>query len=46
MRENSPEILMVYTTKNGRTGTMVEPIEWGIIEAGGNVATRRVDEVR
>ena len=46
MEENPPEILMIYTTKNGRTGGMVEPIKQGIIDAGGTVATRRVDEVR
>jgi multimeric flavodoxin WrbA len=46
MEENPPELLMVYTTKNGRTGSMVDPIERGIIEAGGTVATRQVDEVR
>ena len=46
MEENPPEILMIYTTKNGRTGGMVEPIKQGIVEAGGTVATRRVDEVR
>ena len=46
MEEHPPEILMIYTTKNGRTGSMVEPIERGIIDAGGTVATRRVDEVQ
>ena len=45
MEENPPEILMIYTTKNGRTGGMVEPIKQGIVEAGGTVAMRRVDEV-
>ena len=46
MEESSPEILMIYTTKHGRTGSMVEPIKQGIIGAGGSVATRQVDEVQ
>jgi len=46
MEVHPPEILMIYTTKNGRTGRMVEPIERGIIDAGGAVVTRRVDEVQ
>lgn len=45
MAENPPEILLVYTTKNGRTGGMVEPIKRGIIDAGGTAITRLVDEV-
>ena len=46
MEENPPEILMICTTKNGRTGGMVKPIKQGIVEVGGTVAMRRVDEVR
>ena len=37
---------MICTTKNGRTGGMVKPIKQGIVEVGGTVAMRRVDEVR
>ena len=46
MEENTPELLIIYTTKNGRTGGMVESIRQGIIDGGGTVITRRVDEVQ
>ncbi|PKB67082.1 MAG: hypothetical protein BZY81_05325 [SAR202 cluster bacterium Io17-Chloro-G4] len=46
MEENSTDLLIIYTTKNGRTGGMVEPIQQGIIDGGGTVATRTVDEVQ
>ena len=40
------EILIVYITKNGRTGAMVEPIRQGIDEAGGSPVVGSVEEVR
>ena len=40
------EILIVYITKNGRTGAMVEPIRQGIEEAGVSPLVRSVEEVR
>ena len=45
MERNRHEILIIYTTRNGRTGAMVEPVKQGIIEGGGNPTVRRVDEV-
>ena len=36
---------IIYTSKNGRTGGMVEPVRQGMIEGGVNVAVRTVDEV-
>ena len=38
-------LLIIYTSKNGRTGGMVEPVRQGMIEGGVNVAVRTVDEV-
>ena len=38
-------LLIIYTSKNGRTGVMVEPVRQGMIEGGVNVAVRTVDEV-
>lgn len=46
MEETTPDLLIIYTTKNGRTGGMVEPIQQGIIDGGGTVITRGVDEVQ
>lgn len=46
MAEPSNELLIIYTTKNGRTGAMVEPVRQGIIEAGSTAAVRSVEEVR
>ena len=40
------EILIVYITKNGRTGAMVEPIRQGIEDAGVSPLVRSVEEVR
>ena len=45
MAEQPNDILIIYTTKNGRTGAMVEPIVQGIAEAGGSARVRTVDEV-
>ena len=38
-------LLIIYTSKNGRTGGMVEPVRQGIIEGRVNVVVRTVDEV-
>ena len=45
MEDNQHELLIIYTTKNGRTGAMVEPLRQGIIESGVNATVRSVDEV-
>ena len=45
MTENKPDFLIIYTSKNGRTGGMVEPIRQGMIEGGASVAVRTVEEV-
>ena len=39
------DLLIIYTSKNGRTGTMVEPVCQGIIETGTTVLVRTVEEV-
>ena len=39
------DLLIVYTSKNGRTGAMVEPISHGIKEAGASILIRTVEEV-
>ena len=46
MTDNEPNLLIIYTSKNGRTGSMVEPIRQGILEGGAGVAVRTVEEVR
>lgn len=46
MAENEHNLLIIYTSKNGRTGSMVEPIRQGILEGGAGVAVRPVEEVR
>lgn len=46
MADNQLELLIIYTTKNGRTGAMVEPVRQGIIGAGANATVRSVDEVQ
>ncbi|MBI3977976.1 MAG: flavodoxin family protein [Chloroflexi bacterium] len=45
MSDRSPEILIVYTTKRGRTGAMVEPVRAGIEAEGVAVTVRTVEEV-
>ena len=45
MTDNEPNLLIIYTSKNGRTGSMVEPIRQGILEGGAGVAVRTVEEV-
>ena len=46
MATNQHDLLIVYTSKNGRTGAMVEPIRQGIAHAGVSVSVRTVEEVR
>ena len=43
MPEN--DLLIVYTSTNGRTGAMVEPISHGIKAVGASVLIRTVEEV-
>jgi NAD(P)H dehydrogenase (quinone) len=45
MASNENDLLIIYTSKNGRTGGMVEPIRQGMIEGGANVTVRTVEEV-
>ena len=45
MTENKPDLLIIYTSKNGRTGGMVEPIRQGMIDGGATVTVRTVEEV-
>ena len=45
MADNQHDLLIIYTSKNGRTGAMVEPIRQGIVEGGASVAVRTVEEV-
>ena len=46
MAENQHDLLIIYTSKNGRTGSMVEPVRQGILEGGASVAVRTVQEVQ
>ena len=46
MADNQHDLLIIYTTKNGRTGSMVEPIHQGILDGGASAAVRTVQEVR
>ncbi len=46
MEHTQHDLLIIYTSKNGRTGSMVEPIRQGILEVGASVAVRTVEEVR
>ena len=34
MGNDEHNLLIIYTSKNGRTGGMVEPVRQGMIEAG------------
>lgn len=38
--------MIIYTTKNGRTESMVEPVKQGMIGAGVKATVRSVDEVQ
>ena len=46
MADSQHDLLIIYTSRNGRTGAMVEPIRQGILEGGAPAAVRTVDEVR
>ena len=46
MAANQHDLLIVYTSKNGRTGAMVEPISQGMEDAGASVAVRTVEQVQ
>ena len=46
MAGSQQHLLIIYTSKNGRTGGMVEPIRQGILEGGATAAVRTVEEVR
>ena len=46
MTDSQHDLLIIYTSKNGRTGSMVEPIRQGMVEGGASVAVRTVEEVR
>ena len=46
MAANQHGLLIVYTSKNGRTGAMVEPIRQGMEDAGASVSVRTVEEVQ
>ena len=45
MTDNGPNLLIIYTSKNGRTGSMVEPVRQGILEGGAGVVVRTVEKV-
>ena len=40
------DLLIIYTSKNGRTGAMVEPVSKGMADAGAIVLVRSVEEVK
>ena len=46
MPDNDHDLLLIYTSKNGRTGAMVEPIQQGMEEAGASALVRTVEDVR
>ena len=46
MADNQHDLLIIYTSLNGRTGGMVEPIRQGILDRGASVAVRTVQEVQ
>ena len=46
MAENQHDLLIVYTSKNGRTGAMVEPIRQGREAAGASTLVRTVEAVK
>ena len=46
MADNQHDLLIIYTSKNGRTGAMVEPIRQGMLEGGAGVTVRTVLEVQ
>jgi len=46
MVKTSSDLLIVYTSKNGRTGSMVEPIYQGIIDGGATATIRTIHDVQ
>ena len=46
MANNQPDLLIIYTSKNGRTGAMVEPIRQGMLDGGASTLVRAVEEVQ
>ena len=46
MAESQHDLLIIYTSKNGRTGAMVEPIRRGMHDGGASTLVRTVEEVR
>ena len=46
MPDNCHDLLIIYTSKNGRTGAMVEPIEQGMQKAGSTTLVRTVEDVQ
>ncbi len=46
MADSQHDLLIVYTSTNGRTGALVEPVRQGIIGGGSNGLVRTVEEVQ
>ena len=46
MKSDLFNLLIIYTTKNGRTGDMVVPIRKGIIDSGLKATVKTISEVR
>ena len=46
MADKQHDLLIIYTSKNGRTGAMVEPILEGITKGGSSALVRTVEEVQ
>ncbi len=46
MAEAQHDLLIVYTSKNGRTGAMVDPIRQGMEDAGASTLVRTVEDVQ
>ena len=46
MPDTQHGLLIIYTSKNGRTGAMVEPIRQGMLEGGASVTVRTVEDVQ
>ena len=46
MADNVHNLLIIYTSKHGRTGSMVEPIRQGILEGGAGAVVRTVEKVQ
>ena len=44
MAESQHNLLIIYTSKNWRTGDMVEPIRQGILEGGAIADVRAIED--